>query len=73
METEILNFISSLINFCEKVLTIPLDLYTKGLVICPWVPQWIEYFKTEHNVDIIGILPQMQEILKELTEIKNLF
>ena len=66
METEIINLINSLINFCEKVLSIPLDLYTKGLEICPWATQWIEYFKTEYDVDIIGILPQIQKIIEQL-------
>ena len=66
MNTEIINFIDSIINFCQHVLQIPIDLYTKGLVICPWVVQWIDYFKVEYNIDIMNVIEELKDVLEQL-------
>lgn len=66
MNTDVLNLIDSLINFCQSVLQIPIKLYTWGLDICPWVIDWIEYFNAEYGVDIMNIIPELEKIIEQL-------
>lgn len=72
MEVEVLGFVNSIIDFCINVFKIPVMLYTFGLEVCPWVEEWLIYFNTEYNIDILGMLPSFQEIIIELENIKGL-
>ena len=54
MNPDVVEFIMSLINFCESVLSIPESIYTFGLETCPWVLEHIEMIKVEYNIDIFN-------------------
>lgn len=71
MEVEVLGFVNSIIDFCINVFRIPVMLYTFCLEVCPWVQEWITYFYTEYNIDILGMIPSFQEIIIELENIKG--
>ena len=66
MNADIISFIESIINFCQSVLQIPKILYTKGVELCPWVVEWIEYFNIEYGIDIMGIIPELEKIIEQL-------
>ena len=66
MNADVTSFIDSLINFCQSVLQIPIILYTKGLELCPWAVEWIEYFNVEYGVDIMSIIPELEKIIEQL-------
>ena len=66
MEVDVLSFVESIITFCKSVLQIPITLYTKGLELCPWVIEWIEYFNIEYGIDIMGIIPELEKIIEQL-------
>lgn len=72
MNPDVVEFIMSLINFCESVLSIPESIYTFGLETCPWVLEHIEMIKVEYNIDILGMLPKFTDLLQELAEIKKM-
>lgn len=66
MEVDVLSFVESIITFCQSVLQIPITLYTKGLELCPWCVEWIEYFNVEYGIDIMSIIPELQKIIEQL-------
>ena len=69
MDANVFDFIESLVMFCKSVLEIPIELYTTGLEICPWVFEFLMDIKVEHGIDILGIIPDLQNVIRELENI----
>lgn len=69
MDANVFDFIESLVMFCKSVLEIPIELYTTGLEICPWVFEFLMDVKVEHGIDILGIIPDLQNVIRELENI----
>ena len=69
MDAGVVSFTESLVVFCKSVLEIPIKLYTLGLEVCPWVFEFIMEIKVEHGIDILGVIPELQNIIQELDNI----
>ena len=69
MSADVYSFIESLVMFCKSVLEIPIELYTFGLEVCPWVLDFITEMKIEHGIDILGVIPELQNVIQELDNI----
>ena len=50
MSADVYSFIESLVMFCKSVLEIPIELYTFGLEVCPWVLDFITEMKRLSNI-----------------------